>query len=101
MFRGDNSHECTADPAIRELYGCDRPLPLERSLKVAGLALDRCQNYYSDHLFVSRAFRAHRWRELGILRCGGGYAQQPNKFVEVCEYIDYVQSEKTKRESKR
>ena len=61
-----------------------------------GYIFDRCPNFYRDTVFLSWAFRAYNWAEKGMLLMPGGYGQQPNKFVEACEYIGYLQAKKIK-----
>jgi len=73
----------------------------ERCLKVGGHVLDRCPGFYRDQTFLSWAFRIHNWREHGIMPLAGGFYDQPNKAIEVCEFIDYLNAEKLRRSHKK
>lgn len=96
------SHECeTAAPAIREIMGCDRPKPESSCFKFDGIVIDRCPGFYlKEGGLIKFAYELHNWREKGFLPYPGGYLDQPNRIVEICNYMDYLFAEKIKREIK-
>lgn len=80
------------------MAGCDAPLPEELALKVGGVSVDRCPAYYARRSsFAFDALEMHAWREKGILPFSGGYLEQPNKYIEVMNYLDYLFSLKLER----
>lgn len=94
------SHECqTAAPAIREIMGCDKPKPEHQCFKFDGMVIDRCPGYYLKRGIIQFAYELYNWREKGVLPYPGGYLDQPNRIVEICNYMDYLLAEKLKRET--
>jgi len=93
------SHDCqTAGPLIRSQLGCDEPLLKELSFSVDGIFIDRCPAFYlKNSNFAYEALEMHGWREKGILPFPGGYLDQPNKYVETMNYLDYLFSLKLER----
>lgn len=49
---------------------------------------------------IKFAYELHNWREKGFLPYPGGYMDQPNRIVELINYMDYLFAEKIKREMK-
>ena len=47
------------------------------------------------------AFACRALAEKGFLPYPGGYLDQPNRIVEICNYMDYLLAEKLKREITR
>ena len=93
------SHDCeTAAPAIREIMGCDKPKAVDQCFKFDDIVIDRCPGFYLKNGIIKFAYELHNWREKGLLPCRGGYMDQPNRIVEICNYMDYLLAEKTKRE---
>lgn len=83
--------------------GCDKPIPKGMRFSVAGISIDRCPNYYlkDSGEFTSEAFEMHNWREKGILPRAGGWTDQPNKFVEICNFLDFLFGYKQRHESRK
>lgn len=93
-------HDCkTAAPAIREQAGCDAPIPEALRFKFAGIAIERCPAFYlrGSEPFLKTAFNWYSWRDKGFLPTHGGYEDQPNKYVEICDFIDMLMGEKTRK----
>ena len=89
-------HECgTAAPAIREIMGCDGPKTGSTHLEFQGAVIDRCPAYYRRMAGdMSFAFEVYSWREKGFLPYPGNWLDQPNKIVEICNFMEQLVAEK-------
>ena len=95
------AHDCeTASPSLRKQEGCDAPKPQHERWVFDGLSFDRCPHYYLKraHVWLQEAFEIYRWKQSGFLPQPGSWLDQPNLFVEVIEYIEYLIGVKQKSE---
>lgn len=85
------------------MAGCDGPIPEHLRFTVGEISIDRCPAFFivDSKDFIDQCFEWYNWRDKGFLPMTGGYAEQSNKFVEACNYLDFLYAEKMKRESKR
>jgi hypothetical protein len=75
------------------MFGCDRPTAPR--LEFQGLVIDRCPAYYMKGAeWTQFAFQVYSWKEKGILPYSGGFLEQPNIVVEICDFMDHLVAEK-------
>lgn len=97
------SHDCaTADPATRQMMGCDSPVEEGLEWECLGLRFDRCPAFYeTDPDFVKDAMQIYNWREKGILPFPGALVDQPAIVLEVCSFLDVLVTERQNQELAR
>lgn len=93
-------HDCkTASREVRRLMGCDEPLP--NPWVFDGLTFERCPSFYVKSSWLTHAFEMYNWIEKGFLPFPGTYLDQPNKVIELVNYIDFLMGEKASAERAR
>ncbi len=94
-------HDCkTASPAVKRLMGCDEPL--HHPWVFDGLSFERCPNFYAeDSVWLTQVFETYNWTQKGFLPYPGTYLDQPNKVIELVNYVDFLMGEKANAERAR
>lgn len=94
-------HDCrTASPAVKRLMGCDEPLPVPWVFD--GLSFERCPSFYlKDASWSGDVFEMYNWIQKGFLPFPGTFLDQPNKTIELVNYIDFLTGEKANAERAR
>ena len=97
------SHDCkAAGEGLRKMMGCDEPLPEHLQWEFDGIKFERCANFYiNEARWLSDAFEIYNWAQKGMLPYPGSFWDQPNKVIEICNYIDFLIGEKARVERQR
>lgn len=66
-----------------------------------GYRFNRCPNFYlRESEFIREAMEVFAWREKGFLPYPGTWSEQPNRIIEVLEFMEHLIHHKAAAEKK-